>query len=115
VVYEPRRMSPERLAEGYEWCYQRLFSHASIWRRRPTDTKAVPSYLAMSYLYKKSNRLWSFLIRHGLTAKAWRPLVELSRRRHLSFRRELAMRPLEAAGGEPGPARRASSVLSAGV
>lgn len=115
VVFRPRLMTPERLAEGYEWCYRRLFSHASIWKRRPVDMQAVPAYLAMSYLYKKSNRLWCFLIRHGLTAKVWRPLVELSRRRHLRSRRRLARRPLETAGGEPSPARRASSVLSAGV
>jgi hypothetical protein len=49
----------------------------------------VPAYLAMSYLYKKSNWLWPLLIQSGLTAAAWRPLVELSRRRHLMFRRRL--------------------------
>jgi hypothetical protein len=50
------------------------------------------SYFAMSYLYKRSNRIWHFLIRHRLTALVWRPLVELSRRRHLHFRRRLAER-----------------------
>ena len=33
--------------------------------RRP----AVLPYLAMSYLYKRSNRLWHWLIRHRLTAR----------------------------------------------
>ena len=37
--------------------------------RRPSDLRAVPSYLAMSYLYKKSNRFWHQLIRHRLTAR----------------------------------------------
>jgi len=118
VVFKPRHMSPERLAAGYEWCYQRLFSHASIWRRRPADLKAVPSYLAMSYLYKKSNRMWSFLIRHRLTASAWRPLVELSRRRHLRFRRKLDARPMSElldSTVPKGVPNRAASVLSAGV
>jgi hypothetical protein len=69
-----------------------LFSHRSIWRRRPKDWRAVPAYLAMSYLYKRSNRIWHFLIRYRLTALLWRPLVELSRRRHLRFRRGLAER-----------------------
>ena len=46
----------------------------------------------MSYLYKRSNRLWHFLIRAGLTSAVWRPLVELTRRRHLKFRRDLAAR-----------------------
>ncbi len=44
----------------------------------------------MSYLYKRSNRLWHWLIRWRLTARVWRPLIELSRRRHLRFRKRLA-------------------------
>ncbi len=47
-------------------------------------------YLAMPYLYKKSNYLWHFLIKQRLTALVWRPLVEGSRRRHLRWRRQLA-------------------------
>jgi len=90
VVFRPRHMTPEELAEGYAWCYRRLFSHSSIWRRRPADPRAVLPYLAMSYLYKRSNRLWHFLIRHQLTAQVWRPLVELTRRRHLALRKRLA-------------------------
>ena len=89
VVFRPKRMTPDELADGYAWCYRRLFSHASIWRRRPRDVRAVPAYLAMSYLYKRANWLWPFLIRHQLTTKAWRPLVELTRRRHLKFRATL--------------------------
>src|SRR5216683_33831 len=72
VVFRPRHMTPEELAEGYAWCYRRLFSDASIWRRRPRDPRAVLPYLAMSYLYKRSNRLWYRLIRHRLTGLAWR-------------------------------------------
>jgi radical SAM superfamily enzyme YgiQ (UPF0313 family) len=90
AVFQPRHMSPRQLEEGYAWCYRRLFSHTSIWRRRPRDWRAVPAYLAMSYLYKKSNWLWPLLIRSRLTQRAWRPLLELSRLRHLRFRRRLA-------------------------
>lgn len=108
VVFEPRHMSPEALADGYAWSYRRLFSHASIWRRRPRDPEAVPAYLAMSYLYKKSNHVWAFLIRHRLTGTVWRPLVEWTRRRHLRFRKRLE---LECAG----PARTGPTVVSAGV
>jgi len=89
VVFEPAQMNAERLLAGYEWCYRRLFSHASIWRRRPRDWRAVLPYLAMSYLYKRSNRIWHLLIRYRLTALIWRPLIELSRRRHLRFRKRL--------------------------
>ncbi|GMU23418.1 MAG: hypothetical protein AMXMBFR13_34960 [Phycisphaerae bacterium] len=89
AVFRPRHMSPEQLEEGYVWCYRRLFSHASIWRRRPADIRAVPAYLAMCYLYKRSNWLWHLLIQHRLTARVWRPLVECTRRRHLRFRKTL--------------------------
>lgn len=90
VVFQPRHMSPEELVQGYGWLYHRLFSHASIWRRRPRDWQAVAPYLAMSYLYKRSNRFWHFLIRRNLTHVVWSPLVELTRRRHLRFRGRLA-------------------------
>jgi radical SAM superfamily enzyme YgiQ (UPF0313 family) len=90
VVFRPKRMSVEELAEGYAWSYQRLFSHRSIWRRRPRAAAAVLAYLAMSYLYKRSNPLWHLLIRYRLTQAVWRPLVEVTRMRHVRFRRRLA-------------------------
>lgn len=133
VVFQPRRMSIEQLAEGYAYCYERLFSHKSIWRRRPADARAVLPYLAMSYLYKRSNLFWYYLIRHRLTGPVWHPLVNWTRRRHLKFRRELAARePIvdrldttersEPDDGNPPNERRmtskplrGSSVISAGV
>ncbi len=90
AVFRPKNMSPEELEQGYAWIYQRLFSHASIWRRRPADWRAIGTYMAMSYLYKRSNRFWRLLIRHHLVQAAWRPLIELARRRHIRFRAELA-------------------------
>lgn len=109
VVFRPRRMSPETLAAGYAWCYERLFSNASIWRRRPEDPGAWLAYLAMSYLYKRANRLWPLLIKNRWTAAVWRPLVELSRRRHLRFRERLARET------EPAPGRRTAALVAAGV
>ena len=108
VVFRPRHMSPEQLAEGYAWCYRRLFSHGSIWRRRPRDSRAVLPYLAMSYLYKRSNLFWHFLIRYRLTATVWRPLVEITRQRHLRFRRTLV-------DAQPANVGTAGSLVSAGV
>ena len=87
AVFLPMHMTPEQLDEGYALTYRRLFSHASIWRRRPAEWTAVAPYLAMSYLYKRANPLWHFLIRHGLVQAVWRPLVELSRLRRLGIRR----------------------------
>jgi len=106
AVFRPERMSGAQLEHGYAWCYERLFSHGSIWRRRPQDAHAVVAYLAMSYLYKRSNRFWHLLIRHRLTGAIWRPLIEHSRRRHLKFRRRLEQSP------DP---QRAASLVSAGV
>jgi radical SAM superfamily enzyme YgiQ (UPF0313 family) len=107
AVFRPKHMSAEELEEGYSWMYQRLFSHASIWRRRPEDWRAVAPYLAMSYLYKRSNRFWHLLIKYHLVHTIWRPLVELTRIRHLRFRKQLKV--------EGTPNRRAGSVVTAGV
>jgi len=90
AVFRPKHMEPEELEQGYGWLYERLFSHASIWKRRPADWRAVAPYLAMSYLYKRSNRFWHLLIKHHQVHRAWRPLVELTRVRHLQSRKRLA-------------------------
>src|SRR5579864_5073185 len=107
AVFRPKHMSPEELERGYAWIYQRLFSHASIWRRRPEQWPAVPLYLAMSYLYKRSNRFWHLLIKHDLVNPVWKPLVEMTRWRHVRYRRRLAQR--ETPVGVPG------QIVSAGV
>jgi radical SAM superfamily enzyme YgiQ (UPF0313 family) len=92
AVFRPMHMTPEELEHGYAWIYRRLFSHLSIWRRRPEQWQAVPLYLAMSYLYKRSNRFWHLLIKHDLVNSVWKPLVEMTRWRHVRYRRALAER-----------------------
>src|SRR5436305_2329656 len=44
AVFRPKHMSPEELEQGYAWIYERLSSHASIWRRRPEDCRAAAPY-----------------------------------------------------------------------
>jgi radical SAM superfamily enzyme YgiQ (UPF0313 family) len=107
AVFRPHYMTPEELEHGYAWIYQRLFSHASIWRRRPEQWQAVPLYIAMSYLYKRSNRFWHLLIKHDLVNPVWKPLVELTRLRHMRYREQLARQGMPV--GAPG------QVVSAGV
>jgi radical SAM superfamily enzyme YgiQ (UPF0313 family) len=107
AVFRPKHMTPEELEHGYAWIYQRLFSHASIWRRRPEQWQAVPLYVAMSCLYKRSNRFWHLLIKHDLVNPVWKPLVEMTRWRHVQYRKHLARQ--EAAVGAPG------QIVSAGV
>ncbi|HET7183968.1 MAG TPA: DUF4070 domain-containing protein, partial [Terriglobales bacterium] len=104
AVFRPRHMTAEELEQGYAWLYQRLFSHTSIWRRRPQQASAVPAYLAMSYLYKRSNRLWHLLIQHDLVHAVWRPLVEITRWRHVQYRKRLAAQLEATASGQVVPA-----------
>ena len=107
AVFRPKHMTPVELEQGYAWIYHRLFSLASIWRRRPQQWQAVAPYLAMSYLYKRSNRFWHLLIKHDLVNPVWRPLVELTRWRHVRYRRQLEQQTLVTAA--PG------QIVSAGV
>jgi radical SAM superfamily enzyme YgiQ (UPF0313 family) len=92
AVFLPKHLTPEELELGYDWLYRRLFSHASIRGRRPATVSDWPSYFAGAYLYKRSNRLWRFLIRNGLVRAAWRPLVACARRRQMGVRRRLEAR-----------------------
>ncbi len=106
AVFRPKHMSPEELEHGYGWMYQRLFSHTSIWQRRPEDWRAWAPYLLMSYLYKRSNRFWHFLIQNDLVHTVWSPIIGLTRWRHLRYRSELEREVCGKGGG---------SVVSAGV
>lgn len=111
VVFRPKHMSPEELQLGYDWLYRWLYSPRSIWRRRPADAAAVLPYLAMSYLYKRSNRFWHLLIKHRLVHTAWKPLVHWTRWRHVRFRERLAANAHAPASSVP----MAGSVVSASV
>lgn len=93
VVFQPAQMSPDELADGFGRLHRRVHSLRSMWRRRPAGWGALPPHLAKWALYKRSNWLWNALIRRQWTARAWWPLVEMSRRKHLRFRRELEARP----------------------
>lgn len=100
AVFRPLHMTPAELERGYGWIYQRLFSHASIWHRRPEDWHAVPAYLAMSYLYKRSNRFWHQLIRKRLVSAAWRPFTCMMRSNQLRFRRKLLIQTERSSFGQ---------------
>jgi hypothetical protein len=84
AVFRPKHMTPEELE-------LRAAVLASVdLAAAPEDWRAAPTYLAMSYLYKRSNWLWHLSIQRHLVHAVWRPLVELTRVRHLRFRARLA-------------------------
>ena len=113
VVFRPKHLTPRELLLGYDWLYRRLFSHRSIWRRRPATAMGALTYFAGCYLYKRSNRLWHFLIKRRLVRRVWWPLVEMTRRRHVGFRRRLqAARQSQAARAGIGSPR---GLVPAGV
>ncbi len=89
AVFRPRHLTADELELGYDWLYRRLFSHRSIWKRRPAAHADWPAYFAGAYLYKRSNLLWRFFIQHGMVHTVWRPLVERARRRHFRAGPEL--------------------------
>jgi hypothetical protein len=97
AVFIPRLMSPERLEQGYRWCYHRLFSPGSIWRRRPPAGSEIPAYLAASLLYKKMNLLWPLWIRMRATHAVWSPLIRLARRYKMARRRTPVSYPADRA------------------
>lgn len=104
AVFRPKHMSPEELEQGYGWMYQRLFSHASIWRRKPEDWRALAPYLLMSYLYKRSNRFWHLLIRNDLVHAVWRPIICGTRWRQVRYRKALERDARNGGGGAAVPA-----------
>ena len=89
VVYQPKNMTADELANGYQWIYREHNSFASIWRRRPRKKAAILGYLASTLLYRKTNWLWYFLIRYRLTHRIWRPMIKMNRWGHLLLRKHL--------------------------
>ena len=69
VVFRPKHMTPDELAEGYAWCYGGCSRTPRSGGAGPTTGGPCPPYLAMSYLYKRSNWLWPLLIRHRLVSR----------------------------------------------
>ena len=82
AVFQPKNMSPEELERGYERCYRRMFSLASVLKRRPVEASEFPAYFAGYLIYKKMNLAWPFIIRRGLTSAFWAPFIGVARRQH---------------------------------
>lgn len=77
AVFQPARMSPAQLEEGYRRVYRELYSWQNVVARRPAGTVRAGAYLAMTALYKKWDFLWKALVPMRMTHALWSPLVEL--------------------------------------
>src|SRR5260370_34620565 len=79
AVFRPKHMTPEELEHGYSWIYERLFSHQSIWRRRPPDCRAAPTNRCTPDLYKPPQRVWELVIKRPSGHSACAAAVEMGR------------------------------------
>jgi len=106
AVFRPKHMSPENWNRATLDVPTAILPPIHLAATSP-EWQAVPPYLAMSYLYKRSNRFWHQLIKRDLVRPVWQPLVEMTRWRHVRYRRRLAQCDK--------PARTAGQVVSAGA
>ncbi|HQP36562.1 MAG TPA: DUF4070 domain-containing protein, partial [Polyangiaceae bacterium] len=95
VVFQPARMTPTQLEEGYRRAYRELYAWPTVAARRPPGLVRAGAYLAMTALYKKWDLLWRALVPMRLTHAVWNPLVELHWRMGRSARARFATPPGE--------------------
>ena len=80
VVFRPKHMTVDELAEGYAWCYRRLFSLDSILAAATLmDARGAAVPRDVDPLQAIEPALGTSSSSIGLTGFVWRPLVELRR------------------------------------
>lgn len=65
VVYQPKKMSPERLQEGLHWAYRRLYGGRSIFKRMMPPNKNFLFFLIQNIGFR---RAWQMALKgwdHG--------------------------------------------------
>ena len=77
VVYQPARMSPEALEQGYWWAYREFYRWPSILRGARTKDSFIGAARHVAYAggWKKMEPLWDFVIRSKRVANL-RPALE---------------------------------------
>jgi len=77
VVYEPQKLSPADLKDGYEWAYKAFYRWSSIGRAALAhdSAKHMLKHFCYSAGWKKFERLWGSVIRLKELTQA-RPLLE---------------------------------------
>ena len=78
VVFQPKRMTPEHLRQGYLRAYRKFYSLKSIFRRLPDDARRRNSYLVFNLFYRRYGALTARLARFGLMRSVGALLRRLS-------------------------------------
>jgi len=60
VVFQPKKMTPEELRNGYLWIYKEFYSCKNIIRRRPDNKALRLPYFLFNFGYRKYGRVVSF-------------------------------------------------------
>jgi radical SAM superfamily enzyme YgiQ (UPF0313 family) len=97
AVFRLSRMTADELETGYRAAYQDFYTYGSI-LRRSVGLPGVLKRIAYNVGWKKMDRLWAFVIRHGLLPSV-RPAFEFALARSTRRRRPEA----------PGPDRRSAA------
>jgi radical SAM superfamily enzyme YgiQ (UPF0313 family) len=65
AVFQPRRMTPSQLEEGYWWSYKEFYSYGSILERSTGLPNPLKRFL-YNVCWKKMDPIWDWAIRHNL-------------------------------------------------
>lgn len=57
VVYQPKKLTPEQLYNGYLWFYREFYSLKNILKRLPRNKKQWPAYFLFNFVYRKYGKL----------------------------------------------------------
>ena len=61
VVFKPKNMTEQELADGYLWIYRQIYSFKNILRRMPRAKNQRPAYLMFNIFYRKFGKFTDFL------------------------------------------------------
>jgi radical SAM superfamily enzyme YgiQ (UPF0313 family) len=78
AVFQPARMTPQALEDGYWWAYETFYSWGSILKSAGTKQGAVGKLRHMAYTggWKKVEPLWEVIIRAGQVTRTL-PFLEM--------------------------------------
>lgn len=61
VVFKPKNMTEQELADGYLWIYRQIYSFKNILRRMPRAKNQRAAYLMFNIFYRKFGKFTDFL------------------------------------------------------